>query len=528
MQASSFSSRVCRRLELVVLLLCLCSASVALRASWRPCPATAASTAATSTATATRTRLFAGDVTVSLDGSRRAQGGTTRGGFWWGRGSSIPGLSDASVEQLYALSKCILPLNVQAEDLAALAGAPDAALSSLSPLLCFVNRDSGGRRGRALLAGLQSLGLNSLQICDLKAESPSARLQLFQGMSKSLNVLCCGGDGTINWILDELGSLNMTVGSFGIIPLGTGNDLYLQTFTNQRQERGLADEAHGGAAAYSYAVSAEQVCANPKSVLAHHAWNIQRRLPSTQTQLDRWTAEIRTTEVQQYIQQQRAATPSSTVINVVKRFFKVLTLTLGAKRRTAKNFSNYVGFGVDGAVSLSFSHLRNAAPFLFFSRLLNKVWYAVCGLYQVLFGQHRRDLSRVIHVTCDGAPVDVPSGIRGLVALNINSYAGGTKLWRADEPFQKGFGARLGKWNASSMSDGILEVMGVYGIRHLGLIKSGLASAVPICQGRHVKFNCTIQTPMQIDGEPFMQKPCVVELSLLEQVNVTVPIVTAA
>jgi len=68
--------------------------------------------------------------------------------------------------------------------------------------------------------------------------------------------------------------------------------------------------------------------------------------------------------------------------------------------------------------------------------------------------------------------------------------------------------------------------MGVYGIRHLGLIKSGLASAVPICQGSSIQFNCTLQTPMQIDGEPFMQKPCVVDLTFRETVNVTVPVIT--
>jgi len=187
-----------------------------------------------------------------------------------------------------------------------------------------------------------------------------------------------------------------------------------------------------------------------------------------------------------------------------------------------------VGFGVDGAVSLSFSHLRSAAPWLFFSSVLNKLWYGACGLYQICLGRHRRDLSKAIGVTCDGRPVPLPPGLRGLVALNINSYAGGTKLWNANEPTQRGFGARLGSWAPSSMSDGVLEVMGVYGIRHLGLIKSGLASAVPVCQGRRVEFNCGIQTPMQIDGEPFMQKPCVVVLELEETVRVTVPVMTVA
>jgi diacylglycerol kinase (ATP) len=185
-----------------------------------------------------------------------------------------------------------------------------------------------------------------------------------------------------------------------------------------------------------------------------------------------------------------------------------------------------MGFGVDGAVSLSFSHLRSVAPWLFFSSVLNKLWYGLCGLYQIILGRHRRDLSRAIHITCDGRDVSVPVGIRGLVALNINSYAGGTSLWHADQVFQRGFGARLGSWGGSSMSDGVLEVMGVYGIRHLGLIKSGMASAVPICQGRHVVFNCTIQTPMQIDGEPFMQKPCVVDLALDSRINVTVPVIS--
>jgi len=190
----------------------------------------------------------------------------------------------------------------------------------------------------------------------------------------------------------------------------------------------------------------------------------------------------------------------------LKRMLKIATLPLGSKKRQSRVFSNYVGFGVDGAVSLSFSHLRSAAPWLFFSSVLNKLWYGACGLYQICLGRHRRDLSKAIGVTCDGRPVPLPPGLRGLVALNINSYAGGTKLWNANEPTQRGYGARLGSWAPSSMSDGVLEVMGVYGIRHLGLIKSGLASAVPVCQGRRVEFNCGIQTPMQIDGEPFMQK----------------------
>lgn len=454
--------------------------------------------------------------------------------------------TNIDVKKAYAFSKWLLPPTMTLPtNLTEIIN--DA---EISPLLCFVNRDSGGRRGKALLDSLHSLPLNSLQICDLKDCSPGTRLKLFKDIANRVNVLCCGGDGTINWVLDELSSLNISVGSFGIIPLGTGNDLYLQTFFRilQEQQRQIAAAASGTATpssptTYSYAVSPEQVVKNPSNVLAHHAWNLQQSSEKTnQITLDRWQAHIRAIPRALYAQQQQIKEENvasgnelnngifRTIVSVLtkwlnlKRFLKVLTLPIGAQKERAKVFSNYIGFGVDGAVSLSFSHLRSAAPFLFFSSVLNKLWYGLCGLYQIILGRHRRDLSNVMSITCDGRNVTIPAGIRGIVCININSYAGGTKLWRADEPFQRGFGARLGSWGKSSMSDGILEVMGVFGIRHLGLIKSGLASAVPICQGRNISFNCTIQTPMQIDGEPFMQKPCVVDLSLFERVNITVPL----
>lgn len=470
-------------------------------------------------------------------------------------------------------NKLVLPSHLIGSEPAPLVNASSIEDLQLTPAMIFINSKSGGKKGGALMSSFRSLPLHSSQICDLNKDRPRDKLLPFRNSATHLNVMCCGGDGTINWVMDELSCLDMAnVNSFGIVPLGTGNDLYLQACINQRKKMPTEVTA--------FASSVEQIVSSPKSVLAHHAWNMNK-YPRNQVALDRWAARIQPLEGMQKqrerdkkesnngsnsdnessievadasIDESNQAAPasphtdtssSSTAVsatkttffdglNIFRFFFRFLSqkvklkLKLGSKRNRVRVFSNYMGFGVDGAVSLSFDALREHAPFLFFSAVMNKLWYGLCGLYQIVLGKHKRDLSKTMKLQCDGEDVSVPPGVRGIIVLNINSYAGGTKLWRADESMQQGFGARQGPWEASSMDDGLLEVMGVYGIRHLGLIKGGMASAVPLCQGRHLVFNCSTQIPMQVDGEPFMAKPCLVEVRWAQRVNVTVPVVTSA
>ena len=52
-----------------------------------------------------------------------------------------------------------------------------------------------------------------------------------------------------------------------------------------------------------------------------------------------------------------------------------------------------------------------------------------------------------------------------------------------------------------SLSLSLSQVVALEGILHLGAIKSGLASATRIAQGRSVRLVTKQQLPMQVDGK---------------------------
>ena len=145
-------------------------------------------------------------------------------------------------------------------------------------------------------------------------------------------------------------------------------------------------------------------------------------------------------------------------------------------------------------------------------------------------------MSKSTILYCDGELITLPHGVRGLVVLNINSYAGGVKLWHPEtQPLDSQNFLRAGDnvlqevtWGSAASDDGMLEVMAVYGIRHLGLIKSGIGRAVPICQGSELLFKFKNLIPVQVDGEPFMVRPCDVSIKYSERIDITTPLWAAA
>lgn len=92
----------------------------------------------------------------------------------------------------------------------------------VAPVLVFINRKSGGNMGVQLMHEFTEL-LNPIQVWDLAEHAPEVALALFATVPR-LQVVVCGGDGTVSWVLSAIDKLNRPV-PVAVVPLGTGNDL---------------------------------------------------------------------------------------------------------------------------------------------------------------------------------------------------------------------------------------------------------------------------------------------------------------
>ena len=77
-------------------------------------------------------------------------------------------------------------------------------------------------------------------------------------------------------------------------------------------------------------------------------------------------------------------------------------------------------------------------------------------------------------------------------------------------------------WQAGKQSicDGVLEIVAVFGSWHLGQLTVGLSRATRLRQGKRITIKTSKSLPMQVDGEPFMQEPCVMSIEKANQARV--------
>ncbi|KAJ3602777.1 hypothetical protein NHX12_030525 [Muraenolepis orangiensis] len=146
----------------------------------------------------------------------------------------------------------------------------------------------------------------------------------------------------------------------------------------------------------------------------------------------------------------------------------------------------------DSEVSLDFHQAREDDPDKFTSRFHNKGVYVKVGLQKL---SHTRNLHQHLRLQVDKQDIELPH-IEGLIFLNIPSWASGADLWGSEGD------SRFGK---PRIDDGMLEVVGVTGVVHMGQVQSGLRSGIRIAQGNYVRITVTKPIPVQVDGEPWLQ-----------------------
>ncbi|XP_022532100.2 diacylglycerol kinase theta [Astyanax mexicanus] len=316
-------------------------------------------------------------------------------------------------------------------------------IQGCSPLLVFVNPKSGGLKGREILYGFRKL-LNPHQVFELTSGGPLPGLHTFREVPH-FRMLVCGGDGTVGWVLGVLEAIRHKLSC----PEPAISIVPLGTGND------LARVLRWGA---GYSGD------DPYNVLVSVS-------EADEVEMDRWTILFDAQEMNEDGTQNGFLEPPKIV-----------------------QMNNYFGLGIDAELSLDFHHAREEEPGKFNSRFHNKGVYVKVGLQKL---SHTRNLHKDLKLEVDKQDIELPS-IEGLIFLNIPSWGSGADLWGSDSD---------SRFEKPRIDDGMLEVVGVTGVVHMGQVQSGLRSGIRIAQGSYIRITVTKPIPVQVDGEPWIQAP---------------------
>lgn len=311
------------------------------------------------------------------------------------------------------------------------------------PLLVFVNPKSGGLKGRELLYSFRKL-LNPHQVFDISNGGPLAGLHTFRELPQ-FRVLVCGGDGTVGWVLGVLEAVRHKL-VCREPPIGI-----VPLGTGNDLARILRwGPGYSGEDPHQLLVSIDE---------------------ADEVLMDRWTILLDAQDISEDGKDNGFLEPPKIV-----------------------QMNNYFGLGIDAELSLDFHQAREDEPDKFTSRFHNKSVYVKVGLQKI---SSTRSLLKDLQLQVDTLNVPLPN-IEGLIFLNIPSWGSGADLWGSEVD---------GRYGKPSIDDGLLEVVGVTGVVHMGQVQGGLRSGIRIAQGNYIRLTVSKAIPVQVDGEPWIQPP---------------------
>lgn len=188
-----------------------------------------------------------------------------------------------------------------------------------------------------------------------------------------------------------------------------------------------------------------------------------------------------------------------------------LTIDEPEKEKQSKSMNNYFSIGVDAKIATKFHSMRSSDPHLFKNQTVNKMWYGKLGADAMISGCP--GLEKCIQLNVDGVDLDLSvwGEMEAVCVMNIPSIYGGAHLWISDqETRQRGL-------TPCSISDGLLEIVALKSSFHLGNVQAGIASPIIIGQGKSIQFKILETSYVQLDGEPWIQEPATLSISLLKK-----------